>query len=244
MVESCTISRWRGYVSSTFVALVDDGTRVAESPAFRHRGQAAPPDSGAARHAYDELRAELERLGWEEVAEQSATWCAGRFTRMVSVPVARPVAEAQVAEAPVAAEPQPRLRREAPVHRAAPPRPEPLVEPAPRAVEEVPATPPAAQSAPKAPWQSRTLSRLPRTRPRLPPPRPRQPRRRVRRPPSRPPSPQPYGSRSAQINAPPGSRFDAGQPPDRSSSAASSPRGNPCTSRVSGSGAASGPRAT
>jgi Domain of unknown function (DUF4115) len=168
VIVSCTISRWRGYVSSTFVALVDDGTPVAESPAFRCRGQADPPDSGNARAAYDELRAALEQLGWEEVDGQTATWCAGRFTRMVSVPVARPVADAQVVEAPLVVEPEPRLFRETPVHCAAPPRPkpplapaprvEPTVEPAPRGVEEAPATPSVAQSAAEAPRRSRIVT--------------------------------------------------------------------------------------
>ena len=76
------------------------GHSVAESPAFRSRGQAAPPDSGAARRAYDELRAELERLGWEDAAEPGPTWYTGRFTRLVSVPVARPPANAQVPAPP------------------------------------------------------------------------------------------------------------------------------------------------
>jgi hypothetical protein len=158
VVASCRVSRWRGYVSSTFVALLDDGTLVADSPAFRSRGQAAPPDSGAARHAYDELRAELERLGWEDAAEPGPTWYTGRFTRLVSVPVARPPANAQVLAPPPAVEPEHRVLRETPVHRAAPPRPEPPLEPAAPVVEETPVSLPAAQSAQEAPRRSRTVT--------------------------------------------------------------------------------------
>lgn len=127
-VESCTVSRWRGYMSSTFVASLRDGTPVAESAGFRWRGQAAPPDAGRARRAYDELRAELQRLGWEDTDERSDAWYAGRFTRPLGVPVDSAPAEA----APAAVEPEHRRLREAPVPLAAPPRAEPPVESAPQ----------------------------------------------------------------------------------------------------------------
>jgi hypothetical protein len=149
-VTSCTVSRWRGYVSSTFVALLDDGTLVAESPAFRSRGQAVPPDSGAARQAYDELRAELERLGWEDAAEPGPTWYDGRFTRLLSVPAGRPPADAEVLAPPPVVVPEQRVVREPPVQRVAPPRPEPPLKPAPN--------PPAVESAQEAPRQNRILT--------------------------------------------------------------------------------------
>lgn len=158
VVESCTVSRWRGYASSTFVALRDDGTLVAESAAFRCRGDVAPPDAGAARRAYDELRAELERLGWEDASEPTSTWCAGRFTQLLSVPVARPPADAQVLAPPPVVVPEQRVLREASIHRAAPPRPAPPLESAPRVVEETPIAPPAAQSARETPLQSRIVT--------------------------------------------------------------------------------------
>src|SRR5438128_5422017 len=75
-LEGCTISRWRGYRSSTFVALLDDGTPVAESADFRWRGGSPPPDSGAPRQAFDDLCAELRRLGWSDAGVEPDAWFA------------------------------------------------------------------------------------------------------------------------------------------------------------------------
>jgi Domain of unknown function (DUF4115) len=164
-VETCSISRWRGYVTSSFTALLDDGTPVAKSAEFRCRGRAEPPDEGAVRDAYDELRVELQRLGWEETEERSHSWYANRFTRLTDVPVdTAPQAEAavetstlHVLEAAPAVEPERSRLREAP----APPTPqrvEPPVERNLRRVEAtlIPSLP--AQRAGETPQRSRTLT--------------------------------------------------------------------------------------
>jgi Domain of unknown function (DUF4115) len=156
-VETCTITRWRGYVSSSFIALLDDGTPVAESGTFRPSGRADPPDAGSARVAFDELRAELQRLGWDASDDRVGAWYAARFSR----PIASPAALLQPAlpriEPPVEAEPPPREEPpqippaaqrvlEAPRRRMPPP-----VEAEPRPREEPTELAPAGQKAAVAP---------------------------------------------------------------------------------------------
>lgn len=122
-VEACTITRWRGYVKSTFVAVLGDGTPVAESAPFRAKGAADPPDGGDARSAFDELCSTLEVLGWDFVDEPARTWYGVRFTRPVEVVVAaEPLVEA-APRPPVEAAPRPPAPRQPPQRqRAAPPQ--------------------------------------------------------------------------------------------------------------------------
>jgi hypothetical protein len=158
VAESCTISRWRGYVSSAFIALREDGTPVAESAEFRWRGKVAPPDEGPARKASDELRAELDRLGWKHADTRQEVWYAARFTRVVAVQGASAAPAPPVLEAPPVVEPQRRPLYEAPAPPPAPPRVEAPVEPEPRPVEAAAVVPPAAQTAVEAPRRSRAVT--------------------------------------------------------------------------------------
>ena len=138
--ETCTVTRWRGYVTSTFVALLADGTPVAESASFRARGAADPPDEGGARSALDGLCSTLEGLGWNAVDDPADTWYAVRFSRQSEA-----VAETPVEAAPP---PAPAPRQLAPPQlvapRPAPPRPvaPPPAPPAPPVVT-APGAPPA-----------------------------------------------------------------------------------------------------
>jgi hypothetical protein len=158
-VESCTISRWRGYVSSTFVALLKDGTPVAESTEFRCRGKTAPADDGPARRAYDELRVELVRLGWEEADARREIWYAGQFTRLVEPTAASaPTAPPPVLERPPAIEPVRHPLHEAPTPPPAPQQVKPPLKPEPRRFEEAPLLPSTGRTAVEAPRQSRLLT--------------------------------------------------------------------------------------
>src|SRR5579864_6235590 len=85
MFEACTITRWRGYVTSSFLAVLEDGTPIAESASFRARGAADPPDAGNARSAFDELCSTLESLDWDAAGESADAWYAVRFARQVEV---------------------------------------------------------------------------------------------------------------------------------------------------------------
>jgi hypothetical protein len=113
--EACTITRWRGYVTSTFLAVLGDGTPVAESASFRARGADAPPDAGDARSAFDGLCSTLESLGWESAGQQAGPWYAVRFARPVEVMV--------VAEEPAEAAPRPPAPRPRPQPQLATPKP-------------------------------------------------------------------------------------------------------------------------
>jgi hypothetical protein len=78
--ESCRIERWRGYLASSFYVRLPDQT-VLESPSFRWRHRAPPPDAGAARAAYDELAGRLQATGWMRDGD-GADWFATVFTRL------------------------------------------------------------------------------------------------------------------------------------------------------------------
>jgi uncharacterized protein DUF4115 len=139
MFETCSIVRWRGYVSSTFVALLEDGTPIAESASFRARGAAAPPDAGEAREAFDGLCSTLDALGWDFRGDPADAWYAVRFTRPVEVVAETP---------PEAAPPPPATRQIAPPQLAppqlVPPEPAPPRPAAPPPAAPVVAEPPAA----------------------------------------------------------------------------------------------------
>jgi hypothetical protein len=79
--ETCRIRRWRGYTSSTFYACAETGEVLAESSPFRWRKDAPPPETAAARAAYDDVVARLIRAGWSLASSESAEWFATVFTR-------------------------------------------------------------------------------------------------------------------------------------------------------------------
>jgi len=101
-VESCVVVRWRGYVTSCFYAVrSSDEAVVAVSDSFRGGRAAAPPENGAARAAYEDLKAELVALGWRDagIRDQRGAWYAHRFERRVervdSMTRVEPVAPAE-----------------------------------------------------------------------------------------------------------------------------------------------------
>jgi hypothetical protein len=141
--ERCTIARWRGYVTSSFVAVLEDGTPVAESTAFRARGQNIAPDAEAARSAFAELRAELERQGWDASTDEADPWYEARFTRPAAEPEPVVQAAAPPPLAPQLAPPQLVPPPPAPP-RPAPPQVAPPVVTEPRI--ELPELPPAAKT--------------------------------------------------------------------------------------------------
>jgi hypothetical protein len=141
--EWCEIRRWRGYATSSFYAVTETGEVLAESAAFRWRKSAPPPQTPAARAAYDEVVAAVTAAGWKSADEPDGSWYAMRFSRQArapvvpAVPVAPPVVEAAPA-VPVAPPPVERPRApETPVPQAAqpvappPPPPSPPVAAAP-----------------------------------------------------------------------------------------------------------------
>lgn len=128
-LELCRIERWRGYATSSFYVQADDAT-LFESRAFRWRRKDAPPDTGAARAAYDALVEQLVAAGWTEHAP-GATWYETTFSR--PAPRRRPAERA----------PAPAPAPEVVVAPEAPPEPEPVV--------AAPAPPPAARVVVPAP---------------------------------------------------------------------------------------------
>jgi hypothetical protein len=146
-LETCTIMRWRGYVTSTFVAVLADGAPVAESASFRAKGAADPPDAGDARTAFDGLCSTLEVLGWDFLDEPADVWYAVRFGRQVEVAVV-------AIEAPEAAPRPPAPRPPAPRRLAPPPVAPPKPAPPPAAPPELP---PAAEKAAKPGRPSRRI---------------------------------------------------------------------------------------
>jgi hypothetical protein len=85
-IRTCRVERWRGYVTSRFYVLSDDGA-VLESKPFRWRKDAPPPESKKARAAYDDLVARLEAEGWSRL-DQDRLWYATTFMQTVRMPVA------------------------------------------------------------------------------------------------------------------------------------------------------------
>lgn len=77
--RTCQIERWRGYRTSRFYVLTDEGT-LFESEPFRWRRAAPPPREGAALEAHETLVARLEANGWTRSGE-SEVWFATSFTR-------------------------------------------------------------------------------------------------------------------------------------------------------------------
>ena len=109
-LSRCRIERWRGYVSSSFYALTETG-EVFESPTYRWRRAAPPPENGAARAAYDSLVERLVAEGWEPETT-GPTWYATTFVRRTFE-----------APPPVAVETPPEPAR------ASPPAPQPAAPP-------------------------------------------------------------------------------------------------------------------
>lgn len=68
---ACEIRWWRGYVKSTFYAVVGAGTDaewvVAASPAFRWRRHERPPDEPVAAAALEALLTKLQEQGWHVI---------------------------------------------------------------------------------------------------------------------------------------------------------------------------------
>jgi outer membrane biosynthesis protein TonB len=145
VLEECTIRRWRGYTRSTFVACLADGTPVAESRAFKCRGDGAPPQAGPVAEAHAQLVAELETLGWARTGE-GESWFDVRYGRWVEAqeqPEPDPVEEDAPPELPPAAAARP-LPPPLPVHVVREPEPVPVAVPVPApAAEPEPAPAPA-----------------------------------------------------------------------------------------------------
>jgi hypothetical protein len=138
--EWCEIRRWRGYVTSTFYAVTATGAVIAESSPFRWRKAAAPPpETPAARAAYDALVAALAAAGWK-IADEApdGSWYGTRFTRSSRGPWAAPVGPVAVEAAPVAPRAVP----------AAPAAPHPAPVPAPQPQEDEDAAPSSAEASP------------------------------------------------------------------------------------------------
>jgi hypothetical protein len=137
-VRTCRIERWRGYVTSSFFVLTDDG-EIIESRRFRWRRAAPPAETQAARAAYDELVARLEREGWS-LSEDDTPWFATTFARTVLVPVQAPP-EPERVPTPVASVPlqglEPREEQTAVSEQVAEPEKERKSEPASETEPEV-----------------------------------------------------------------------------------------------------------
>jgi hypothetical protein len=164
LLRLCRIERWRGYVSSTFYAEIDDDT-VLESRPFRWRHAAPPPHDGAARQAYDELVAQLLASGWRRHAE-GPCWYEATFARTAAVPASTrrqaaaapgpgpaPAAPAATASAPPRVRSRPKRQKSA----AARPRPK---RPPPRERTRT------ARAAPLRPARKRTRVTVRRSTPR------------------------------------------------------------------------------
>jgi hypothetical protein len=82
--QVCEIAFWRGYVKGSFYARAfdQDGEPVpiAQSPYFRSHGSDEPEATDQAVAAYEALRNQLERAGWE-YARDGASWFATVFSR-------------------------------------------------------------------------------------------------------------------------------------------------------------------
>jgi hypothetical protein len=80
----CEISFWRGYFKAAFYARLvsesDPLAAVARSPYFPYRGTEVPERSGETLAAYEALRQQLERAGWEHTRPGNP-WFADVFRR-------------------------------------------------------------------------------------------------------------------------------------------------------------------
>ena len=90
--ELCEIALWRGYTKTRFYARLDvsaraedEGSAVAESPAFRFSGNGTPAQTEAAEDAHRALVDELMTRGWEP-CESTGPWYADRFSRPLVAP--------------------------------------------------------------------------------------------------------------------------------------------------------------
>lgn len=104
LMPECTITCWRGYVRSQFVAVGrtsrGEEVLIAESPFFAWRSKLPPPKNGPAVAAHEQLRATLAQLGWETVRSGSE-WFELSFERQASVaPTAADVREEATADHP------------------------------------------------------------------------------------------------------------------------------------------------
>ena len=87
MLRRCAIGRWRGYRTSSFVAFLDDGTPIAESPSFRARGGGPPESTHAANRAHEALVADLVARGWTRDTHAPSDWYAAEFVRAFDAPL-------------------------------------------------------------------------------------------------------------------------------------------------------------
>jgi hypothetical protein len=136
--HTCTVKRWRGYVTHTFYAELEGGGLIVESRPFRDRERAGEP-SAAARERHQELLVALEEAGWELAGESGPEWYQATLHRPLE-------AWELEAELPVPDAPPPRVE--------APARPEPPVRPVARltpqaAVRAAPAPPKKTAPAPR-----------------------------------------------------------------------------------------------
>lgn len=136
-VETCRISLWRGYVTSSFAARLvdgaDGGALVDASSSFRWR-RTGPPDTEEARLAHHELLSRLGSDGWAPSGE-GAEWYAVELARPVLVrPTDAAPPEPEPAEVP------------APEGGASQPSPVARVEPPPPVAQEPAPSPPAEES--------------------------------------------------------------------------------------------------
>ncbi|HEY3541701.1 MAG TPA: hypothetical protein VGK79_04085 [Gaiellaceae bacterium] len=129
-VETCRIDLWRGYLSSSFVAVPVDGpTDVAviePSTSFSWRSK-KPPDSQEARLAHYELVARLKADGWTPTG-QRGEW----YETELSRPTLIEPGEDDLDEPPFALLPEPTPEPEPapePPAPPPPPEPEPVAEP-------------------------------------------------------------------------------------------------------------------
>lgn len=145
MFEWCEIRRWRGYATSSFYAVASTGEVLAESPPFRWRKDAPPPETPSSRAAYDAVVATITGDGWTISDEPHNPWFQTRFSRPCLVPPPAQVAPTAGA-APAAPEPAPPVLAHGLPHAPpppAPPQPPPELAPTPTSPPAFPPPPPA-----------------------------------------------------------------------------------------------------
>src|SRR5262249_55910981 len=88
-IDECMIEWWRGYVRSSFFALVEPlgagGDGVLESGRFWSLGKSSLKQDGRVAAAHQRLVEELLQQGWEP-AGVGAVWYQQRFRRREAVP--------------------------------------------------------------------------------------------------------------------------------------------------------------